>query len=249
MKKRKKEYKPSYERQAVYYDAIYEGQGKDYEKESDRIHEVVEKHKKALGNNLLDVGCGTGGHFPYLAEWYSVEGLDLDGDMLKVAKKRFPDVTFHRGDMVNFQLEKEYDAITCLFSAIGYTRTPEGMKKAVINMSQHLTEGGVLVVEPWFTPDKWKAGTPHATYVDKPDLKIARVNISEREGDLSIVNFHFLVASKGKVEHFTELHELGLFTEQEYHDAFKEAGLDTTHNPEGITGRGLYIGVRSSLQH
>jgi len=105
-------------------------------------------------------------------------------------------------------------------------------------------KGGVLVVEPWFAPDKWKVGEPSATFVDKPDLKIARVNISEREGDLSVINFQFLVATKGQVEHFTELHKLGLFTKQEYLSALKKAGLKTTFDPIGITGRGLYIGVK-----
>lgn len=246
MRQEPKEHKPSYEKQAAYYDAIYRAQGKDYEAEAKQIHEVIKKHQKSPGNSLLDVGCGTGGHFPYLSEKHEVEGLDLDGDMLKVARQRFPEGVFHQGDMVDFQLNRKFDAITCLFSAIGYTKTLDNMREAVRNMGSRLTEGGVLVVEPWFTPDKWKVGTAHATYVDKPDLKIARVNVSEREGDVSIVNFHFLVATKGKVEHFTELHELGLFTEQQYIDAFNDAGLETTYDKKGTTGRGLYIGVKPS---
>lgn len=70
MKQGKKEYQHAYERQAVFYDAIYEAQGKDYKKEAEQIREVIEKHKVSSGNELLDVGCGTGGHFPFLREWY-----------------------------------------------------------------------------------------------------------------------------------------------------------------------------------
>jgi SAM-dependent methyltransferase len=244
MKKQQKEYKPSYEKQAAYYDAIYAAQGKDYEKEAQRIHEIAGRYKKSPGNRLLDVGSGTGAHFPYLSQGYAVEGLDLDGDMLKVARKRFPQGVFHQGDMVDFHLAAKFDVITCLFSAIGYTKSLENMRAAISNMGQHLEAGGVLVVEPWFAPHEWREGTPHATYVDQPDLKIARVNISEREGDVSVINFHFLVASGGEVEYFTERHELGLFTEEAYRDAFAEAGLDTIHDPQGITNRGLYIGVK-----
>jgi SAM-dependent methyltransferase len=239
-----KTYVPSYKKQATYYDAIYESQGKDYQKEARRIHEIIEQYKRSGSNNLLDVACGTGGHFPYLVKWYAVEGIDLDEDMLKVARERFPEGAFHQGDMADFQLGKEYDVITCLFSAIGYARTPEGMNKAIKNMSQHLAEGGMLIIEPWFTPEEWRVGDPRATFVDRPDLKIARVNISKRQGNIAIVNFHFLVGTKSGVEYFTELHELGLFTEGEYLAAIEGAGLDTARDAEGLTGRGLYIGVK-----
>jgi len=72
MKNQQKEYKPSFERWAAYYDAIYEAQGKDYQKEADKIHEIVARYKKSPGNRLLDVDSGTGGHFPYLSQWYAV---------------------------------------------------------------------------------------------------------------------------------------------------------------------------------
>lgn len=236
----------SYEREAVYYDAVYEAQGKNYEKESEKIHKLIEEYKKSPGNKLLDIGCGTGGHFPYLQNWYSVEGLDIDENMLSVARQRHPNITLHQEDMTNFQLKNQFDAITCLFSAIGYTKTPERLKSAITIMGQHLKPGGILVVEPWFSPDQWKVGKSSAVFVDKPEFKLARINISQKEGNISIVNFHFLVAKEGNkdVEHFTETHELGLFTNQEYLEAFKEAGLETIHDPQGITGRGLYIGVK-----
>jgi ubiquinone/menaquinone biosynthesis C-methylase UbiE len=245
MKQDKKEYKHAYERQAVYYDAIYEAQGKNYLNEAEQIRKVIEKYKKTSGNGLLDVGCGTGGHFPYLREWYSLEGLDIDDQMLKVARQRHPDITFHQGDMVNFDLGKQFDVVTCLFSAIGYAMTVPNLQSAIKSLERHTKPGGVVVVEPWFSPEQWKEGRPSAVFVDKPDMKLARINISERKGNISIINFHFLVATPDNVEHFTELHEIGLFTKEEYLDSFEKTGLKTTHDPQGITGRGLYIGVKS----
>jgi hypothetical protein len=40
-----------------------------------------------------------------------------------------------------------------------------------------------------------------------------------------MLDFHYLVATSEGVEHFTEHHELGLFTEEEYRAAFMQAGL------------------------
>lgn len=51
-----------------------------------------------------------------------------------------------------------------------------------------------------------------------------------------------MVATLGQIEHFTEMHETGLFKHDEYLGAFMAAGLDVVHDPDGLGGRGLYIG-------
>jgi hypothetical protein len=118
-------------------------------------------------------------------------------------------------------------------------------------MARHLTPGGVLVLEPWFAPQQWQAGTPYATFVDRPDLKLVRMNVSERVGNVSVLRFHFLVATPAGVEYFTEVHELGLFTHTQYLEALVVAGLrpgsyERGLTGRGLTGRGLYIGVKPS---
>jgi citrate lyase synthetase len=40
-----------------------------------------------------------------------------------------------------------------------------------------------------------------------------------------------VIILEADVEHFTELHELGLFTKEEYLNAFQQAGLETIHDP------------------
>ena len=233
-----------YQKQAEFYDEIY-SQGKDYCAEAMRVHEIIDEHLRSGGNELLDVGCGTGGHLQYFTQWYRAAGLDLDDQMLAVARQRFPGLPFFQGDMADFHLERRYDAITCLFSAIGYTKTVERMQAAVATMAAHLKPGGVLVIEPWLAPDQFKLIGPWATFVDKPDLKVARLNINAREGNVSVINFHFLVAKPDGVEYFTELHELGMFTQAEYLAGFMQAGLKAIYDEAGITGRGLYIGLKA----
>lgn len=232
-----------YDRSAELYDAIYSF--KSYEKETAKLHELIQRYKQSPGNDLLDAACGTGGHIAYLKGNYSVEGLDISPKMLKLARKKHPEVVFYRRDMTNFKLGKQFDVVTCLFSAIGHVKTKRRLNLAVRAMANHLKPGGVLVVEPWPTPKQWQIGRLGANFVDEPNLKVARFSISKARGKLSLLDEHHLVATPYRIEHFVERLEMGLFTHDEYLDAFREAKLETVYDSEGLIGRGLYIGIAS----
>jgi ubiquinone/menaquinone biosynthesis C-methylase UbiE len=231
-----------YDRTAELYDAIYSF--KNYEKEATKLHELIQQHKRSPGNELLDVACGTGGHVGYLKRNYSVEGLDISAPMLRLARKKHPDVVFYRRDMTHFKLRKQFDVVTCLFSAIGHVKTRRRLDLAVRAMAHHLKPGGVLFVEPWPTPKQWQIGRLGANFVDEPNLKVARFSISKARGKLSVLNEHHLVATRNRIEHFVERWEMGLFTHDEYLEAFRQARLETIYDSEGLMGRGLYIGTR-----
>ncbi len=231
-----------YNQLSVYYDDIY--YFKNYENESEKLHALIQQHKKSYGNTILDVACGTGNHITHLKQHYTVEGLDSSPQMLKVARKKHPDIAFYRGNMSSFKLAKQFDIVTCLFSAVGHVRTKSRMIRAVRNMAHHTLPGGVVIVEPWITPENFRKGVVGTNYVDKPDLKIARINISRVRDGISAFEYHYLVGRPGKVEHFVERAEMELFTHEEYLNAFRDAGLETIYDTEGLTGRGLYLGVK-----
>ena len=153
-------------------------------------------------------------------------------------------MTFHCADMRTFNSPASYDVITCLFSSIGYMTTIADLEQAVATMARHLVPGGVLIIEPWLTPEVWKSGSVHGMFIDDPDLKIARVNTSLTRGRLSIFDLHHLIGTPEGTSHFVEHHEMALYTVDEMTEAFEHAGLITTVDPEGLTGRGIYIGVR-----
>jgi len=234
-----------FSKSAKFYNAIYESMGKDYTAEAQKVHRLIQQHKRSSSNTLLEVACGTGLHASVLQDFYQVEGLDLDTEMLTVAQRDYPDISFHHADMAEFDLGKQFDAITCLFSSIGYVKTKARLNQAIQTMARHLLPGGVLLVEPWFSPEQWKPGRVSALFVDQPDLKISRMNISEATDRLSFFVFHYVVGTPEGIEYFTERHELGLFTHDEYLDAFRKPGLEVIHDPEGLDGRGLYIGLKS----
>ena len=229
---------------ATYYDALYAANGKDYAQEVTLLHTFIQTHKRAPGQHLLDVACGTGGHLAYLAQTYTVEGVDADPAMLQVAQQKLPATPFHLGDMVDFDLARTFDVVICLFSSIGYVKTLPCLYQAIGNLCRHATPGGLVIVEPWFAPGTLQAGYVHATFVDQPGLKIARMGVTELAESVSILHFHYLIATAGAIHHTTERHELGIFTRADYVGAMQAQGLTVTVDEHGLTGRGLYIGQK-----
>ena len=235
----------TYCRSADLYDSIYRSVGKDYAAEARRIHQLACQYKRSTDHTLLDVACGTGMHAGCLTEFYRVQGVDVSDEMIAVARGKHPEISFCVGDIRNFDLKLQFDIITCLFSSIGYLETSDMLNQAIANMGRHLKPGGVLFLEPWFTPDTWNPGRIHAVFVDQPGLKIARMNISEVDGKRSFFIFHYLVATAEGIEYFTERHDMTLFTHDEYIHSFRVNLLDVLYDPDGLCGRGLYIGSKA----
>jgi ubiquinone/menaquinone biosynthesis C-methylase UbiE len=232
-----------YERSAALYDLIYGD--KAYAEEAEAVRAIVERERPAA-RTLLEVGCGTGGHLVFLREHFECEGVDLTPGMLERAREKLPGVPLHLGDMRSFALPRTFDAITSLFSAIGYVRSLEELDAAIACMARHLAPGGVLIVEPWFTPEQWRPGSNvyGKLHVDRDDMKLARFVVSERRGRFAVTPMHHLVATLEGVEHFVETHELFLAETHEYSAAFEKAGLSRVRHEPDVLVRGAWIGVK-----
>ena len=235
-----------FSRSARIYDAIY-ATLKDFAVEAERVHQLVQARRPGA-ETLLDVACGTGAHLEHLSRHYDVAGVDIDPEMVATARERLPGLDVREADMVDFALGRRFDAVVCLFSSIAYVRTPDRLQRAVATMARHLEPAGVLVLEPWVLPEQWDPDPKrlHAIFVDEPELKVARVSLSPPAAPEQTLEFHYLVARPGVVESFTERHEVGMFTHEEYLEALAAARLGAEHDPDGLMGRGLYIGVRAA---
>ena len=224
---------------AQFYDALFDF--KDYGSTASRVHDLIQQ-LNPMATSLLDVACGTGRHIEYLRAYYRVEGLDISSEMLLNARKRCPEVLFHQADMLHFALGRTFDVVTCLLSSIGYVKTVEDLHLVVSRMVAHLEPGGILIVEPWLSPDTFWTDRLTANFVDQPNLKVARMYISRLESRSSVFDIAYLVGTPNGIQYFTERQELGLFTHQEYLAAYQDAGLEASYDPKGLSGYGTYVG-------
>jgi ubiquinone/menaquinone biosynthesis C-methylase UbiE len=225
---------------AVFYDALY--QFKDYREAVELMHKLIQRERPGSAS-VLDVACGTGKHIEFLKDHYEAEGLDLNSDLLEIARERCPDTLFHEADMTSFELGKKYDVVACLFSSIGYVQSKERLNAAVSAMAAHLVPGGLLIVEPWIWPGKYWKGKLVSNVTDQEKLKISWMYIQEQVNMTSVFNIHYLVGTEEEVSYFSEHHVMGLWTDEEYRDAFAKAGLTVTYEEKGFFGRGVYYGA------
>ncbi len=226
---------------AEVYDLIH-GSFKDYASEAAEVARIVrDAHPHA--RTILDVACGTAEHARVLTEQFDfqVDGLDLNPEFVRLASMKLPHGRVFEGDMSDFQLNRRYDVILCLFSSIGYVRTLENVARTLACFRRHLEPDGVLLVEPWFAPNTLEPGRVFLKSAEGPNVSVSRMSLTEMEGRLSRSHFEYLIGRSDGIVHASEIHELGLFTTEELLGAFHRVGFRATHDPEGPYGRGLFL--------
>jgi dTDP-3-amino-3,4,6-trideoxy-alpha-D-glucopyranose N,N-dimethyltransferase len=232
-----------FERSARVYDLLYAF--KDYEAEARDLVALIHA-RNPVASSLLDVACGTGKHLELLREGFpDVAGVDLEEDLLTVARERLPDVPFTRADMRTFDLGRTFDAVTCLFSSVGYLRDDDELSAAIARMAAHLAPGGVLVVDGWVRADAWWPGVNVQALAETADgVAAARVARTWREGDRTVLDMRYLIATPDDgFQQEQEIHELTLFTDEAYRAAFTSASLTAEVVSSPMQDRDRYVAV------
>ena len=235
-----------YDKSARIYDLLYVGSGiKDYPAEAAELHRIIQNASPAA-QTLLDVACGTGAHLVEMQRWYAVEGVDLSPAMLAVARTRLPGIPLREGDMRTLDLGKTFDAVTCLFSSIGYMTDPTELRAAIARLAAHVAPGGVLIVDGWVRPGQWRDNfRPDSPDVASDDeVTVVRLSYSRRDGSITELEMHHLVQTDAGIDYFMEPHRLRLMETDEYVSAVTEAGLEAGVIPDYMPNRDRIVGIR-----
>lgn len=102
-------------------------------------------------DKVLDLACGTGLNIHFLLKKTTSDkiiGIDYSHSMLKVARRKYPEVKFIEGDIAAYEFDGKFDKIICTYSL----SMVDEWEKAILNASRTLKEDGMLVVldfHPW----------------------------------------------------------------------------------------------------
>jgi SAM-dependent methyltransferase len=123
------------------YDATYERRaaaGEDVHGEAN----FVERFAPA---SVLDAGCGTGRVGRELARrGIDVVGVDIDPEMLAVARAKGPEADWRLADLGTVELGRTFDAIVMAGNVMIFL-APGSEGRVVENLVRHLAPGGVLI--------------------------------------------------------------------------------------------------------
>jgi SAM-dependent methyltransferase len=227
---------------AEIWDMFYqEGRGKDYPAEAEQVTATI-LARQPTAASLLDVGCGTGEHLLAFSKLFAhVEGVDLSEAMVSVARDKVPAAQIHVGDMRDFELGHTFDAVICLNTGVAYLPTLAALRTALACMARHLSPGGVLVIEPWWFPDRFIDGYIAGDVVRADGRCVSRISRTQRREANAHMDIHYVVADDTGVEHFTEAHVFGLWSREQYLDAFTDAGCEAEYVEETLSGYGMFV--------
>lgn len=140
-------------RHAELYDLFYSA--KPYAAEVNYLHGLLQRFSGQPVRRVLDIACGTGSHAIELERLgYEVVGSDLSQDMLSRARQKAREtgskIRFEQQDMRSLDVAtRPFDAVLCLFDAIGHVETTAAIKQTFRAVHRHLGEGGLFVLEFW----------------------------------------------------------------------------------------------------
>ncbi len=103
------------------------------------------------GANVLDVGCGNGRLFEALkTRQANYIGIDFSAKLLDQARRKFPGVTFMRGDAMDLNAvdDKSMDVVF-LVAVLQHLPSWQFQLKALKEAQRVLKPGGYLVMENW----------------------------------------------------------------------------------------------------
>ena len=219
------------------YDLLYAE--KDYEGECDAVERIFHAHAEGRVREVLDLGCGTGGHvLPLARRGYAVVGLDRSAEMRARASEKLKSsevagggrAEFVLGDVRAADLGRRFDACLMMFAVLGYQTGNEDVLAALRTARRHLRAGGLFVFDVWYGPAVLAVRPADRVKISETErgqvLRVASGELDARR-HVCTVRYHvWRVEAGGALEHAAEEHVMRFFFPLELEHLLECAGFE-----------------------
>ena len=178
--------------------------------------EFIEPYLKN-GDTILDLACGSGTLLTMLKlKGYDCEGLDLSSDIIDIANEKAKinhlRIPYYVEDMTDFNLNKQYDMITCFFDSVNFLKTKEDIDNMFTCVKKHLKKDGLFIFDI-FSETMFKEYDNNLIEEDYHTFKIKwltkKVNSTTLKHDITITEGD-VVFNESYYEYYHKLKSLNL---------------------------------------
>lgn len=180
----------------------------DYEKIVDFINRSISKNK-IIGNNLLEVGSGTG-NITSLLNGYNIVAIEKSYEMVLVAQEKLGykrNIRFVNTDIVNLEIARKFNVVVSVLDVFNYITNIEDIKKTFENIYNHMQPNSIFIFDI-NSEYKIKDYIGNNTFSDETDdrLYIWQGNYNQKTeiNDYSIIFFRNI--EENIYERYDELH-------------------------------------------
>lgn len=104
--------------------------------------------KETKGNNLLEIGSGTGEISNRLHNLgYAIKGIDISLEMIKISNTKYENIEFLNESMLNLKDKSKYDAVISVFDTINYLKSLDELNIAFTNIYNSIKNNGVFIFD------------------------------------------------------------------------------------------------------
>lgn len=129
---------------------VYEDHAEAYDKQRGKSlfeKKWLERFMKEVttGKEILDVGCGSAEPIAkfFIENDFTITGIDASSSMIRICQERYPDLSWHQLNMIDFSLNRKFDAIIAWNSFFHLDHDEQLI--ALRNFTKHLRSGGTLL--------------------------------------------------------------------------------------------------------
>ncbi len=219
----------------------------DYREQTESFAKIIKENSSIEVRTLLHLGCGAGIYDHTFKQHFKMTGIDLSENMLEVAAKLNPEITYLCGDMRNINLKERFDAVT-IPDSIGHMTTVGDLRKAILTASRYLKPGGVLLIVAHISEEFRENNFVYTGAKGDVEITIFENNYIVKPARMTYeATVVYLIRRKGELEIQSDSCPIGLFPLATWLSLFEAAGLEVNqmkleHSYDRyILGEGKYL--------